>query len=230
MIGKSVNWTYGMGEDGIKPALFCASYFDFHKYSPKLYKKKGFFSEGHPPFQVNTCESYLFLNLMEGVLDFGFTEWNDENLFTEEAGSQPKTYSKRTMSIFDITPLETVNENQWQGHEQIVHKDIKTGVTIWTEPALWSIAAADNSSKERLVFMMTHMGRDKVFRIQNRMQSMIDYALNILDGWENVAMEFRRDSASTIEEMQATDLKEQALEMREDIKRRYKENPLPKWQ
>lgn len=230
MTGQSVNWTYGMGEQGVAPSLFCASLFEFHKYSPDLYKRKGFFSEGHPPFQIRTLENYLYVNLMKGVLDIGYTDWDDTRRFVERSDPEPETQSKQIMSLFDLSPLETVNEKQWQGYEQITHKEIKTGVAVWTEPALWAIAAVNNASHERFTLIVTHMGRDSVFRMQSRLQSFIDHARFLLDGWEELAKTIRQQEAGAVDEISSDDLRAQAFEMRDDVKRRYKENPLPKWQ
>ena len=57
---------------------------------------------------------------------------------------------------------------------------------------MWHIAGANQQTGERLTFMVTHMPRDMVFKVQTRLQLFFDFARQLLSGLEDQAEVFAK--------------------------------------
>jgi hypothetical protein len=122
------------------------------------FQKSTFGKKSH--FQEETFEAEHILDLVKGELN--------------------------KISIFDLAPMEVVNAHQWIGHSPIQLKDQQSGIVRGEEPALWDIASVDNSSGERVLYMRTHGRKDDVFRVATRINTVLDWARDLLDPWRDL--------------------------------------------
>ena len=223
----SFRWSYDAKPE---PKIRMAWDLIFVKYTPKNYSAGGFFSSARPPSQHLRHEKYVEISLFDGTLYQGISKENSPNsLFAHDQSDE--AYKNliwlKSVSLFDLTRLETLNLQQWEGTPPIEHK-VSSGVVVWREDVLWDVRAVDQTTSKPVLFLRGHVRKDYAFTIQQRLQTVIDYAVNILGDWEDVAKRHAHLKAYS-PDILPSEHKEEGEEMMRDIIERIKENP-PAWQ
>ena len=213
-----------------KPNIQIEWDFVFQKYAPKNYSAGGFFSEAKDPVDSYRHEKHAQISFFNGTLYQAISSGKSSaSLFTKGEGSKAYEALKwlNSVSIFDLTRLETLNLQQWEGTPPIEHKN-RSGVVVWREDALWDVRAIDQTTSKPVLFQRGHVRKDYAFTIQQRLQTAIDYSLGILADWEDVAKRHAKFDADSPDSL-PPEHKEEGEEMMQDIIKRIEENP-PTWQ
>lgn len=162
--------------------------FKFSKYE----KRSGWFqSPTHhfvdKPHQIAATINFTNGHLFSGVLDHEAIAKGHTFFDTQPVNNEHVSW-RNSYSIFDLGNFEIVDSFQWSGHKPIEIFDDRPNAThrrpVYTEPPRWEIAAVDHRKGERLLMLIGHNTKDHMFRINTRLNMIMNQARMVLEPWE----------------------------------------------
>ena len=92
--------------------------------------------------------------------------------------------------FLDLSPFEVVDQRQWSGRDPdritvFVNKEWVTGSKPdHVERTMWEIAADNVAKTERVAFGCAHDDRDAVYKVQSRLNAVLDQAKRLAAPYE----------------------------------------------
>lgn len=171
--------------------------FIFSKYEKKPWS---FFENPTHHFVDKPHEIVATINFTDGKLYSGILgpeEIDDgHTFFTSEIADDRPVKWRDAHSIFDLGNFEIVDSFQWTGRKPIEifgnKRDDNNGRPIYTEPPRWEIAAIDHRSGDRLLMLVGHDHKDHMFRINTRLNMILNHARMVLEPWEEQLREHEK--------------------------------------
>ncbi|UMA67304.1 hypothetical protein LVO79_21155 (plasmid) [Roseivivax marinus] len=100
-------------------------------------------------------------------------------------------------NVFELGSFELVDYHQWSGkkpYELKTRPQFRDGHDLgskyfMSEPPLWDISTVNVVTGERVIVILSHCHKDKLFALLNRINMLLDYTRMICKPWEDLIHE-----------------------------------------
>lgn len=159
------------------------------------FEKGGWFS--HSKWVEHYTEVYMLISAFNGILFSAYVPDNvlasGQTLMNKDGVKYADLAWRKFTHIHDISPAELVNYHQWEGLEPINIKD-GSGRLLQKEKPLWDIAAVNNITNERILFIRTHAPKDTAFTLQGRLNTALNHARSLSAPYVTRVEEMRQET------------------------------------